>query len=273
MKLLAARTMGSLHNVKTAVLFLSSFFLVILASNWTDAKENTVKIGVNSGNAKITLLEGRAHRIKTGQQESKPLSENDLLSQGDLIYTEKNSKIEIRLPDNSYLRFGELTRLKLEAASLDEKNRKRYIWVKMLFGKVWAKVSKLFSGRGRFAISTRTAVAGVRGTVYRMNVNKDNSAEVKVYYGEVLVSSLSESKKKADAIQKLEKPKAVSGPKPIPGPRAVTGKEWTHIVRSMQQIIIKPDGTATKPFRFSALADENEWVRWNRERDKEKKDR
>jgi len=272
MKFLAARTMKSIHNIKTIAFFLSSFFLVTLASNWTDSKENTIKIGVESGNAKITLLEGRAHRIKKGQQESEPLSKNDLLSQGDQIYTEKNSKIEIRLPDKSYLRFGELTRLELEAASLDEKNRKRDIGVKMLFGNVWANVSKLFSGRGRFDISTRTAVAGVRGTVYRMNVNKDNSAEVKVYYGEVLVSSLSKSKEKADAIQKLEKPKAVSGPKSIPGPRAVTMKEWTHVVRSMQQIIIKPDGTATKPFRFSVLADENEWVRWNQKRDKEKKE-
>jgi hypothetical protein len=101
-----------------------------------------------------------------------------------------------------------------------------------------------------------------------MNVNKDNSAEVKVYYGEVLVKSLSESREKADAIRKLEKPKAVSGPKAVPGPRKVSMKEWTHIVRSMQQINIKPDGTATKPFRFSAVADENEWVRWNKRRDK-----
>lgn len=266
------RILKNNRKLKTTTLFLFSFVMALSAFHWTDATENTVKIGIESGNAKVTLLEGRAYRTRAGQEESKPLSINDLLVPGDQVYTEKNSRIEIRLPDSSYLRFGELTRLELEAAALDQINRKRDIGVKVLFGNVWANVSRLFSAKGRFDISTRTAVAGVRGTVYRMNVHKDNSAEVKVYTGEVLVSSLSESRKKAEAIQKLDGPKAVSGPKPIPGPRAVTRQEWTHIVRSMQQIIIRPDGSATKPFRFSVLADENEWVKWNRERDKKIKD-
>jgi len=144
MKFLASRVMESIHNVKTIALFLSSFFLVILASNWTDAKENTVTIGINSGNAKVTLLEGRAHQIKKGQLESKPLFENDLLNLGDQIYTEKNSRIEIRLPDKSYLRFGELTRLELEAASLDEKKQKKRHRSKDAFWKCLGKCLKTF---------------------------------------------------------------------------------------------------------------------------------
>jgi len=273
MKLIASKTTSKNNRKpKTTALFVFSFIMALSAFHWTDATERTVKIGIESGNAKVTLLEGRAYRTRAGQEESNPLSINDLLVSGDQIYTEKNSRIEIRLPDGSYLRFGELTRLELEAADLDQIKRKRDIGVKVLFGNVWANVSRLFSAKGRFDISTRTAVAGVRGTVYRMNVHKDNSAEVKVYTGEVFVSSLSESRKKAEAIQKLDQPKAVSGPKPIPGPRVVTRQEWTHIVRSMQQIIIRPDGSATKPFRFSLLADENEWVKWNRERDKKIKD-
>jgi len=37
--------------------------------------------------------------------------------------------------------------------------------------------------------------------------------------------------------------------------------------------IMLPDGTATKPFRFSLKADENAWVRWNRKRDIAQKNR
>jgi len=44
-------------------------------------------------------------------------------------------------------------------------------------------------------------------------------------------------------------------------------EEWTYIVKSMQQIIILPDGTATKPMPFLAGEDLNDWVRWNQERD------
>jgi hypothetical protein len=105
-----------------------------------------------------------------------------------------------------------------------------------------------------------------------MNVNEDSSAVVKVYYGEVLVSSTGKSTKQESGLQKMQGPKPVSGPHPIPGPHAVSLKEWTHIVSSMQQIIIKPDGTASKPFRFSPEADEDEWVQWNKRRDEKIKE-
>jgi hypothetical protein len=45
-------------------------------------------------------------------------------------------------------------------------------------------------------------------------------------------------------------------------------EEWTYIVRSLQQINIRPDGSATKPFRFDIAADLNDWVKWNQERNK-----
>lgn len=230
------------------------------------AKQDTVSVAMAKGNARVTLLTGKAYLNREGGPKSKPLKTNDVVLQGDTIQTGKNSRIEILLPDSSYIRFGENTKFLLEAASLNQKDRTRDISVRMLLGKVWAKASKLFSGRGRFAISTRTAVAGVRGTVYRMNVSEDSSAVVKVYYGEVLVSSKEQAEKQKGP-QSTAGPKPVAGPHPIPGPHAVSLKEWTHIVSSMQQILIKPDGTASKPFRFSPEADEDEWVLWNKKRD------
>jgi hypothetical protein len=45
-------------------------------------------------------------------------------------------------------------------------------------------------------------------------------------------------------------------------------EEWTYIVKALQQINIRPDGTAAKPFRFDIAKDLNDWVRWNRMRNK-----
>ncbi len=266
------------HPMNKKKIYIVLFFLIIpfsllypLESGVT--KEDIITIGMDDGNAKITLLQGEAYLTRKGITKDDSLKIHDLLQQGDKIQTSGNSRIEILLPDNSYIRFGENTQFILESASLNSRKKIRDISVKMFFGRVWAKASKLFAGKGRFAISTRTAVAGVRGTVYRMNVNEDNSAVVKVYYGEVLVSSSTEkSTKQESGPHSIQGPKPVSGPHPIPGPHAVSLKEWTHIVRSMQQIIIKPDGTASKPFQFSPEADEDEWVQWNKRRDEKIKE-
>ncbi|UCD32686.1 MAG: FecR domain-containing protein, partial [Desulfobacterales bacterium] len=124
----------------------------------------------------------------------------------------------------------------------------------------------LFGVKGRFEIATRTAVAGVRGTVYRMNVNTDHSVTVKVYWGEVVVNNAMKTAA-GDMPVQITKPTKVEGPHPVPGPHPVSMEEWTYIVKALHQINIRPDGTVTKPFRFSIKEDLNEWVIWNQQRD------
>jgi hypothetical protein len=218
--------------------------------------------------AAVSFLKGTAETVDADGKAKNTLRKGDRLTAGDRLRTGRQSRLEIRLPDDSFLRFGEETTFQLTEAMLDSKRMQRDIGVRVTAGKVWAKVSRIFSGRGRFAISTKTAVAGVRGTTYRMNVNADNSAVVKVYEGEVEVKRRVENNAIA-AYQNLNDLKPVSGPRPIAGPRPVTMEQWVHLVRSLQQIDIRPDGSATKPFRFDIAADENDWVRWNRKRDEE----
>ncbi len=252
--------------------------LFSLLPNTLFAVNQTAIIKMGRGNAEITYLSGTASLISKEGQTLKSLSKGQQLTQGDRIRTGKKSRIEIKLPDGSFIRFDEDTSFELETVGLDQKDRRRDIRVRVLLGKVWAKVSRLFSNRGRFALSTKTAVAGVRGTTYRMNVNADDSAVVRVYNGEVVVQSKAQMDETTAAFQQLKEskpdsgPHSVQGPHPIPGPHPVSVTEWLHILKSMQEITIHPDGTATKPFRFSIQADENEWVRWNKARDEKIKE-
>lgn len=241
--------------------------LLVFTPYSTQAKNKAVEIEIKGDTAEVTLLEGKAELIKKGMIKAQPLTRGDYVAHGDQISTKKGSRIELKLPDNSLIRFDELTTFDIVSVEFDKKTKQRDINVSMVLGKTWANVSKIFGQKGRFAVSTKTAVAGVRGTIYRVNVEEDNSVLVKVYWGEVGVSSAPKPDT-ASQSQQIMKPTKVLGPHPVAGPHPVSMEEWTYIVKSMQQIIVQPDGTATKPMLFLASEDLNDWVRWNQERDK-----
>jgi len=244
------------------------FLLFVLLFPFSaQAENNAVEVEIQGAEAKVTLIEGKVEVIKQGMIKPQPLMLGDYVAHGDQITTKKDSRIELKLPDKSLIRFDELTTFELVCVDFDKKTKKRNINVSMLLGKTWANVSKRFGQKGRFAVSTKTAVAGVRGTVYRVNVAQDNTVQVKVYWGEVGVSSAPKPGT-ASQTQQIMKPAKVLGPHPVAGPHSVSMEEWTYIVKSMQQIIILPDGTPTKPVPFLASEDANDWVLWNQERDK-----
>ncbi len=242
-----------------ATLFLCLTFMVFPAA------AGTVKVAVGSGNAVVTVLTGKALLTRAGTTQRVKLVPDVRLSAGDRITTGTGARLELKLPDGSFLRFDERTTFKLVSMVGLQKSSKRNISISLIVGKTWARVSKLFGkSRGGFAISTRTAVAGVRGTTFRMNVNEDNSAVLKVYDGEV------EVKKKTEADTDVKAaPPVFTRPVPVAGPHPVSMEEWVYIVKSLQQISISADGTATRPFRFDIKADLNAWVRWNQMRDSE----
>jgi len=227
------------------------------------AAAGTARVDVGSGNAVVTALTGKAIVARTGIPGRVKLAHGALLSAGDRVTTGTGTRLELKLPDGSFLRFDERTTFKLVSMIGWKKKKERKISISLVVGKTWARVSRLFGKRrGGFHIATPTAVAGVRGTTFRMNVNEDKSAVVKVYGGEVEVRQ----KSKKDAGAKAAPP-VFTKPVPIKGPHPVSMEQWVYIVKSLQQININPDGTATKPFRFDIEADLNEWVKWNQMRD------
>jgi len=233
--------------------------VVVLWAGAALAAQSSATVAVGGDAALVNYLKGNAS-VARGKAVPASLAVGDRLVSGDRVITGSGARIELRLPDGSFLRFDERTTFEVVAATADQSANTRDVSVSVILGKTWAKVSRLFGRSGRFELSTPTAVAGVRGTTYRMDVNDDNSAVVKVYDGEVAV-------KKRTASAAAAAPPVLGKPTPIKGPHPVSMEEWVYLVGALQQININPDGSAAKPFRFDIAADLNEWVQWNKLRD------
>jgi hypothetical protein len=220
--------------------------------------------------AVVTFLDGTAQVFAKDRTDGTILKRNDLVMRDQEVRTGERSRIELRFPDGTVMRFAERSVIKMEDISFDSKTRNKNVRVNMGVGKLWASVKKLFTADSKVEVKTVNAVAGVRGTVYRVNVGEDNSALVKVYDGSVYVDGVQKIAPKTAPPGGFTAPVPVPGPHEVPPPyHEVTMEEWHVIVRSFQQITISPQGVASKPEDFSPQQDMDDWVKWNQERDKQ----
>jgi len=250
---------------RKAICMVVAIFILFLVHDAHAKRPLTVKVG--EGDTVVSFIAGCAEVMPTGTTEWNSLGVNSVLVSGDQVRTQDKSRIEITLPDQSVLRFAENTRFRVIKMDVSTEMKKRNVNVDVILGRTWANVSKTLGVTSSFELSSENAVAGVRGTIYRMNVYEDKSALVRVYDGEVAVSGGGEIKGTDPLSKMYTQPHKIEGPKPVPGPRRVSMEEWTYIIRSMQQIRIRADGVAETPRSFSDAEDKNDWVDWNRTRD------
>jgi hypothetical protein len=257
---------GTAMRQITAAVFASILCFMLTGVDAAVAARKAPVLKIAKGGAKVSALDGSAEILPEGQKKWRSLKMQDVLQGGDEVLTGSQSRIELTLPDHSNVRFADNTRFKILELSAGDDSKQKSARMQVALGRSWANLSKVAGGqKGGFELACENAVAGVRGTVYRMNVNEDKSALVRVYQGEVYVKGGGE--KIPEAPKPIGAPEKVAGPKKIEGPRKVSMEEWTFIIKSMQQIVIRGDGTAETPRDFTEAEDRDPWVDWNKERD------
>lgn len=211
----------------------------------------------------VTFLAGDATRAPGASAKAERLAVGGAVRAGDVVETRKRTRLEVRLADGSVLRLGPLSRAEIAAASFGETPEERNVSAKLLVGRIWANVAKAVGGEARFEVRTENAVAGVRGTTFRVDAAKDRSVVVKVYSGTVAVAQ-GAIPRPGHAGGKDEK----EGRKQVPGPQEVTRETWERIVTSMMQVRVSAAGVPGEPETFAlAGAGKDEWEAWNRSRD------
>lgn len=103
--------------------------------------------------------------VQTGGQ-TMPLMRFAEVEAGAAVITHEESFAALRLSSGSLLRLGPSTRIALARIDQGDVAGKRQTEIKLVVGKVWARVLHLFGSESKFEITTDNAVAGVRGTAF-----------------------------------------------------------------------------------------------------------
>ncbi len=187
--------------------------------------------------ASIATIEGKASVLPEAGPDWRDAKPKMPLRKGDQIYTREESFVEVRYTDGTVLRMNENTKLVLASAT------DKAVKAENPLGGVWVNMQKIAKGRS-FELSSPTAVAAIRGTVFHMETGQDSSTSVSVFEGKVDVGPSGELKKRLEKEKKVAppgEPTEVPPPEEIPGPFEVPLEQWRSIVAG-QKISVRPDG-------------------------------
>jgi len=143
--------------------------------------------------AKVIAMTGNpAYKAADGTTGN--LALGSVLKEGAQISTDKNGFLTLALPDESRISIPSNSNVSLSKLRKTKYTASPRTEVTLLQGKVESRVSSLVSNKGRFEVRTNLAVAGVRGTNFRVGVNEDGIAN-EVLEGGVAVNNASAKKK------------------------------------------------------------------------------
>jgi len=185
---------------------------------------------------KVSELQGKASR--TGKDGAKvALAAGSEIELGDSLTVEKGGALKLMLNDESVLALGPESQLIINEAEFSGLERKGFS-AKLLFGAVWAKVKKVAAGsEAKFEVTTERAVAGVRGTIFRVDATKllkASTGSSKKKSVPVTVVRVTEGKVAVDAQVRLAQastqgstqPAATGKRQQVSGPAQISKDEW-----------------------------------------------
>jgi ferric-dicitrate binding protein FerR (iron transport regulator) len=205
--------------------------------------------------ATVSILDGSATNSSGGTAAPAALAVGATVFENDIVETAASSRMELKLKDGSVIRVGPASKLALKSAYFGEGGEKKFS-AKLFFGRVWSKVSGLVGSDSKFEVETDNAVAGVRGTTFRVDAKTDKSVLVRVYAGSVAMA--------APGAVRPEHATKKGHHQIAPPYHQVSKGEWEKLVGKMMELRVSADGTPGEPTAFTAEADQgDDWAAWN----------
>ncbi len=120
--------------------------------------------------AKVYAMAGQASYRNAQGQESE-LSLNSKVQEGGVIVTGKNGFLTLVLSDDSRVSLPSNTQIKLTKLRVTKYTQSPRTEIGLQEGKIESRITTLQTNKGRYEVFTPLAVAGVRGTQFRVGLN------------------------------------------------------------------------------------------------------
>jgi hypothetical protein len=141
--------------------------------------------------AVVDSLTGSAELLRDGNGKPAPLNAGQLVHAGDVIRTGPNGSVELRWArwaGGTRIKLGPNTRFTVKRAVANRSSGNEESRLRVDEGSIWVRLRKKLTGKSKFEVETPTAVAAVRGTVFKVSVDKDGTSRVSVWEGTVAVA-------------------------------------------------------------------------------------
>ncbi len=210
--------------------------------------------------AKVTYLKRPAEIKRKGTGDWSALRLGYKVNGGDAIRTGFGGRVEVTVSSKRVFRVGAVTELEIPELEETKKGGLRALF-RLTLGRFWGGLIRpLKKLRGdKFQVSTATATIGVKGTQFGLDYDrKTKVSRLLVLEGEVAAVPPGDEDRLVE----------VEAPREIPGPQEITEEAWLLLVRRNQKIVIRP-GEAPRVEPITDKDREDEWVRFNLERDRQ----
>lgn len=148
--------------------------------------------------AAVEDVQGMVWVRQRGHEEFVPLADRPRVAAGDMIRTDPNGRVDLHYVDGTRMRIGPATRMTVLKSHHNAATQADVQTFKLDIGRVWIRVLKVLSQKSKFEVVTPTATAGVRGTIFAVEVKPDGETLVSVKEGKVAIGS-GESRSEVEA--------------------------------------------------------------------------
>jgi len=141
---------------------------------------------------RVLSVRGITYLRPTGKLDegTVPVERGMYLEKGAIVRTERNSAVRLLMKDRSILDIGPSSYITLARYEVKKKKKKRSVGLHVFVGRLWARVTKVFSRKKNFDVYTPNAVAGIRGTELVVDVDLRGTSTVTCVSGLVEVGNI-----------------------------------------------------------------------------------